>query len=1718
MNKRILISVSAILLLVCHSTKTKAQLTVSSAPTITQLVQNILLGSGVSASNITYSGSTTARGSFTCAGACNVGIANGILLTSGNITTAIGPNNNPSAGLDNSAGSDPDLNGLHPTGTNPQDAAVIEFDFMVATDSVRFNYVWGSEEYHEFVGSGCNDYFGFFINGPGFVGKKNIALIPGTNIPISINTVNNGNTYSGPCSNCGNFFDNTGGTTVQYEGLTTVLTASTQVCPCEVYHIKLAVQDFCDGGYDSGVFLEGNSFESFGVIPIIIPVGQYTQVADTIYICPGDSVQMAVNACRSTLWSTGDTTNSIWVTQPGGYFTAITNPPCFAFTNVLYVQYVNSAAAITPSGPTSFCPGDSVVLSATPGVSYLWSNGATSQNITVFGAGSYQCTVSFGGNCVGTSNTVNTTLLAGLTLNVAASGPLTFCQGSNVTLTASSPSVLWSTGAVTQSITVNSSGTYTVTPTAAGFCPSPTSAVVVVNTNPSVTIAGNNTICQGLSSNLSTTVPFSQYNWSGGQTTASISANTAGSYTVTVSDVNGCTATNTFNLTVNASPVPVISGTFAFCQGVNSVLSTTLPYTNYSWSTGVSTSTTNVSLASTYSVTVTDANGCTGSSSQLITVYTPPLPSISGVTAICQGANANITASPAGMNYLWSNGSTNNSIQPSVAATYTVTVTDGNGCSGTANQVVSVNNNPTPAITGNLSACQGLSSTLGISSPFNSYAWSNGATTSTISVSTTGNYSVIVTDANGCTGNTSVLFNSLPFTNAVITGPVGFCTGNNATIDAGAGYTNYAWSNGNSGQQLNVTNGGAYTVTVTSPNGCTGSSSYNITAWTLPTAQIAGVATICQGANANITASPAGMNYLWSNGSTNNSIQPNTAGTFTVTVTDGNGCTGTANQVVSVNNNPTPAITGNLSACQGLSSTLGISSPFNAYAWSNGATTSTISVSTTGNYSVIVTDANGCTGNTSVLFNSLPFTNAVITGPVGFCTGNNATIDAGAGYTNYAWSNGNSGQQLNVTNGGAYTVTVTSPNGCTGSSSYNITAWTLPTAQITGVTAICQGLSANLIAGPAGINYQWSTGSNASSIQPNTSGIYTLTVTDNNGCTNSITQNVTVNSNPTPSISGTFTVCQGDQGLLDVGNTPGMTYLWSTGANGSSIQPTTAGPYSVLVTDANGCTGTATQSLLVNALPTPTISGDPDFCTGDNVTLNSVGTYVNYQWSNGVNTAQNLITAGGNYVLTVTDNNGCSGNTNFTVTENPLPQPLLPTNTDLCDGNNTTLNPGNFTSYVWSTGSVSSSIQASSTGIFVVTVTDQNGCVNSTTVNVVVHLNPVPSILGQNEICDGKTTVLSLNSNYSQYLWSTGLSTNTQTVSAAGSYSVVVTDAFGCTGSTSFSVLVNPLPLVNITGDLDKCSGESTTLSTTPGQGTYSWTNGSTDPSITVTAGGIYTVTVTTNKGCTKSLGVTFNEHPIPTAAYEPESNITCEEIRVKFQNKSINEAGSTYNWTFGDGGTSTDRSPSHVYAAPGEYNTYMQVISPYGCKDDTSQLVEVVTPPLPEAKFSQSTQLVSIFNSEVSFSNSSINSVKYRWNFGDGQTSSEDNPTHIFDKVGTNKIKLIAYNIAECFDEYEANIEVAPFFIPSAFSPNDDGKNDVFFDGTPVLNVTSFDMQIFNRWGQNIYTTDSFFRPWDGYMSNGDPSPVGLYTYKIKITSIKGKYFEFTGSFSLIR
>lgn len=249
--------------------------------TATNLVQNVLLGGGVQVSNITSSGSPGAIGFFNGAGT-NIGLPSGVLMTTGNLQVAIGPNNTESATIENGTGSPPSnvanalaaiLGGSEsPTFFN---GTVISFDFIPQGDHIKFKYVFGSEEYPEYVNSEFNDVFGFFLSGPNPAGgnysMENIATIPGTGATVAINSVNNGQTNMGPCTNCAYYVNNTGGTTIQFDAFTSVLTAEADVVPCSTYRITLAISDVGDAKYDSGVFLEAKSFQtnSIKVYPII---------------------------------------------------------------------------------------------------------------------------------------------------------------------------------------------------------------------------------------------------------------------------------------------------------------------------------------------------------------------------------------------------------------------------------------------------------------------------------------------------------------------------------------------------------------------------------------------------------------------------------------------------------------------------------------------------------------------------------------------------------------------------------------------------------------------------------------------------------------------------------------------------------------------------------------------------------------------------------------------------------------------------------------------------------------------------------------------------------------------------------------------------------------------------------------------------------------------------------------------------------------------------------------------------------------------------------------------------------------------------------------------------------------------------------------------------------------------------------------------------------
>jgi len=245
--------------------------------TAQQLVQNVLIGGGVTVSNITFTGNPAALGGFTGGATTNLGLNSGIILATGNATDAAGPNSSGSTSTSFNLGSDPQLAALITQSVN--DAAAIEFDFVPVGDTLRFKYVFGSDEYPEFVNS-YNDVFGFFVSGPNPSGgnyvNENIALIPGTNTAVTINNINNGTNNAGPCVNCQYYVNNVGGISVEYDGFTTVLTAEVLVTPCQTYHFKIAIGDAGDFSYDSGVFLEENSFSS-----TVVDIDQKYSIANT---------------------------------------------------------------------------------------------------------------------------------------------------------------------------------------------------------------------------------------------------------------------------------------------------------------------------------------------------------------------------------------------------------------------------------------------------------------------------------------------------------------------------------------------------------------------------------------------------------------------------------------------------------------------------------------------------------------------------------------------------------------------------------------------------------------------------------------------------------------------------------------------------------------------------------------------------------------------------------------------------------------------------------------------------------------------------------------------------------------------------------------------------------------------------------------------------------------------------------------------------------------------------------------------------------------------------------------------------------------------------------------------------------------------------------------------------------------------------------------------
>jgi hypothetical protein len=944
------------------------------------------------------------------------------------------------------------------------------------------------------------------------------------------------------------------------------------------------------------------------------------------------------------------------------------------------------------------------------------------------------------------------------------------------------------------------------------------------------------------------------YAWSTGATTSSISVNSANTYTLTVTSAGGCTATASQAVTSGSVTPGITPSNPNVCAGP--VTLTATGGGTYLWSTGSTSNTTSVSNAGVVTVTVTSVNGCTASASVTVTSGSVTTPTITpnGPTTFCQGGSVTLTAS-GGTTYLWSTGASTASINVTSSGTYTVTATT-SGCTASNSQAVTVNSIPSVSISGPGTVCSGGSITL-TGNGANTYLWSTGSTNSSITVTAGGTYSVTGT-SNGCTasGSETIILGTV---NAQITpANPNVCAGP-TTITASGGGT-YLWSTGATTAGITVANAGTYTVTVTGVNTCTASTSVNVTSGTVPTITPNGPTTFCQGGSVTLTAG-GGTTYLWSTGASTASINVTSSGTYTVTATSGT-CTATQTQTVTVNSVPTVSFTGGTSVCPGGNVQV-TANGGTTYIWNTGSTNATITVSSPATYTVTAT-SNGCTASNSTTISAASGPTATITpnGPTTYCAGQSATQLTASGGTSYIWNTGSTNATITPANSGTYTVTVTDANSCTGSNTQSITINSLPNATIQagGSTTFCQGGSVMLTAS-GGATYAWSSGAGSAAITVTSAGTYTVTVTSAAGCTATANQTVNVNAAPNASINviGNSTFCSNDNPATLQAN-GGGTYTWNTGAQTSSISPTTSGNYVVTVTDGNNCTATAVQSITVNNAPTATItpSGPTDFCPGGSVTLTATGG-ATYLWSDATTNAALTVGSSGVYSVTVTSPNGCTATTSQTVNVNANPTTTITPSgaTTFCQGGSVTLTAGAGTGYAWSSGGNTNAITVSTSGSYTVTVTIAAGCSATASQLVIVNPLPIASINAQaTQVCQGGSVTLTASGGTS-FNWSTGANTATININSPGTYTVTVTDANSCTASVPQVISASPSMIVtgNITPAHGSVNDGAIVLSVSGGTSpySYSWSNGSSTKDISNLIGGTYTVSVTDAQGCNKT-------------------------------------------------------------------------------------------------------------------------------------------------------------------------------------------------------------------------------------------------------------------------
>ncbi len=1441
--------------------------------------------------------------------------------------------------------------------------------------------------------------------------------------------------------------------------------------------------------------------------------------------------------------------------------------------------------------------------SATP-FTYSWSNGAGTQDIDNLIAGTYTCTITDNNGCVITSPSIEITEpdvleVVGETLNNVS------CAGANdgsinIDIAGGTEPYMydWSNGGTDATINDLPAGTYSCEVTDANDCVVQTltytidepSAIVLSSFELTAATCANDGNSGAINIDLQGGEPDYTYLWSNGAVTENISGLPADIYNCTVTDNTGCTfVTQTFTIDMDNGDLSLdgVASTDVNCIGgadgtiTLDVSGTAMPI-EFDWSNGATTQNLDNLLPGTYSCVITDGNDCTLTTST-ITIGEPTtgmnVNNVSGQDASCSDSDdgsiaLTVSGGTAPYTYLWSNGNTTEDIDGLSPDDYSCVITDDNGCTITT-QTVTISAPEALSvelINLNDAACGqgGNNGSIDINvdggTPLYTYMWSNGETTQDLTSIPAGDYTCTVTDLAMCTfvSPTYTIANegsNLAY-NGALTGNVNCFGDANGFVDIDVTGTatplTYMWSNGATTEDLDGLEGGDYSCTITNANGCT--TTTPLFTLTEPEFEldvtILAVNNTCTGtANGSIsiegTGGTAPYTYMWSNGATTAEITDLATGAYTCEVTDDNGCV-ISTPEIDIENIPSDlGITGeqvdNVS-CFGAADgsidldVMGSATPL-TFMWSNGAGTEDIDNLPPGDYSCIITDANGCTIESVIYLvdspNLLEVELIAITNASCGQSGEGSidiSMDGGTLPYTYMWSNGATTEDLSNVPAGIYNCVITDANNCTlttpdydiinedsdlsldGTASGNIACFGDANGFI--------NLDVSGTATP--ITFAWSNSATTQNLSDLEAGVYTCTITDAEGCT-AITPAIEITEPDAALLAETVEVvasCAGNaNGSVDIevsGGTVPYTYDWSNGATTQDIDNLAEGTYSCIITDDNGCVyetevfeiieGSSDLAVASVELSTVTCFGYNDGAIDINPT--GTATPFTYSWSNGGDTEDIDMLFAGDYVCTITDANGCIFVTAAYTVDEPealdvcnveLVQPLCDGVADGCINISACGGTGAYT-YLWSNGDQTPSPCNMEAGIYNCTITDMNGCVFVTPayeLETTADPMTLDGVETTNAACgqgNGGAIDITIGGGLMPYtyLWNNGETTEDLDDVLAGTYSCIVTDANGCIFETTSFLVENEgsdLMLTAISSDDIDCFGEETgsidiSVNGTGTPFTYNWSNGSMDEDIDNLPPGDYSCTVTDQIGCSIVILEVNISQPATAVTVETlqSQDVTC----FGFDDGSIDlevaggVGGYLYNWSNGSMDQDLDNLP------PGNYTC--TITDANGC-DLVSETITIVEP-----------TAISLLNSQIvnetgGMSNGSISieidggEEPYSYQWDDANMSTSQNLTN----VPAGDYSCVITDANGCTAEYGV------FIVQNTISVG--GVEDPGFEVYPnpfekvltiVLEDIALDVQVVDVAGRLLYHDASPGVDLQQHLNLDLPS--GVYVLKVQL------------------